>query len=297
MENLVAIDRGGSSVKYAKVSILGDITDVFSTKVDNENIENFYESITNIINELKNDKTIGIAISSPGSVDSNTKIIGGISAVPCIHDNDWLLRLEQETNLKCSVLNDANCALLAEVWMGNASDCRSALSFVIGSGIGGSIYTNGSISVGANLYGGEFGYMLFDQTRSVSDVVSTNALVNRVKSLGYDVNTGLDVFKYYDHNDSKVVEEVLSYYKDIAYVLYNLQHSIDPSTILLGGALSNREEIVQYITKYYNEIKNKLKMSDIDINLKTCKFNNNSNLLGAVKYFLDNKGDNNEAIL
>ena len=110
----------------------------------------------------------GVAISSPGAVDSDAGIIGGISAVPYIHH--FPIKAEWETmfgNL-VSVENDANCAALAEVWLGAAKDIQHALFIVIGSGIGGAVILNRQLFKGKNLFGGEFGYMLLDGENTLS---------------------------------------------------------------------------------------------------------------------------------
>ncbi len=289
MNNLFAIDIGGSAIKYARVDLDGNILTKGSINVNNDDLNEFLLSLTNLVNENKDDKTIGIAISSPGSVDSSTKLIHGASAVACIHENDWINKLELNTNLSASVINDANAALLAEVWMGNAKGLDNVISVVIGSGIGGGIYSGGKIIEGAQLYGGEFGYNIIrrdNQLITISELISTNALVLRIQKLGFDVDSGVDVFKLADSNFD-VANELDSYYMDLAIFIYNIAHNNDPDLILLGGGISSNPNIIENIKLKYHEIQKISNISDLKLNINTCKFNNDSNLLGATKFYLD----------
>ena len=78
-----------------------------------------------------------------------------------------------------SVENDANCAALAEVWLGAARDVQNALFIVIGSGIGGAVIVNRQLFKGKNLFGGEFGYMLLDAENTLSRLGSPVQVAER----------------------------------------------------------------------------------------------------------------------
>ncbi|MGL5020487.1 MAG: ROK family protein, partial [Mycoplasmatales bacterium] len=250
-ENILAIDIGGSCIKYALVNNNGQILNSNEHKTCNEDIDIFKRDMLKIINKFEELK--GIAISSPGAVDSTSKIIGGVSAVPCIHENEWVQELQKETGLNISIENDANCALLAEVWFGNAKQKNNVISVVIGTGIGGCILINGEIYKGNDLMAGEFGLQLInteDGLISTSRYLSTNALVNRVNKI-VNVSNGIDVFKLYDDDNKKVVKEVNEYFKELSVFIYNLQYTFNPDIILIGGAISNRSDLINKIKENY----------------------------------------------
>lgn len=90
------------------------------------------------VSELKKStwKFSGVAISSPGSVDTKTGIIYGLSAIEYIHRFEIRKELEALFGLRVSIQNDANCAALAEVWKGNAAEVSNSAFLIIGSGVG-----------------------------------------------------------------------------------------------------------------------------------------------------------------
>ena len=283
--NILAFDIGGSSIKYALVSSEGEVFESNDYKTSNEDIKIFKIDMLKIINKFKNLE--GIAISSPGAVDSTSKIIGGVSAVPCIHENEWVLELQKETGLNISIENDANCSLLAEVWLGNAKKKDNVISVVIGTGIGGCIQINGEIYKGNDLMAGEFGLQLINTENgliSTSRYLSTNALVNRVNKI-VNVSNGMEVFKLYDDENQKVVEEVNKYFKELCVFIYNLQYTFNPDVILIGGAISNRSDLISKIKENYKMLDEEFEGTISNLNIDTCHFKNDANLIGAVYNF------------
>ena len=139
MKYYIGIDVGGSSIKVALVDEKGNISHNWKAKTPTS-LERFYLLI------------------------DNTGIIGGSSALPYIHGPNIKKDLEIRTNLRVEMENDANCAALAEVWIGNASDVQDSMFVVSGTGIGGAVIKDKKIHRGVHLHGGEYGYeiMIFD---------------------------------------------------------------------------------------------------------------------------------------
>ena len=85
MSNYIVFDIGGSSVKWSIMSKMGDILTKDKIKVV-DSVDQFFEELSKIVNINKDNFNLkGIAISSPGAVDSITGIVGGASAIPYIH--------------------------------------------------------------------------------------------------------------------------------------------------------------------------------------------------------------------
>ena len=85
MKKYMVFDIGGSSVKASVMSEDGNILN--NTKINiAETIDEFFY---NLVKEVEKNKQVykleGIAISAPGTVDSVTGVIGGVSAIPYIH--------------------------------------------------------------------------------------------------------------------------------------------------------------------------------------------------------------------
>lgn len=290
----IALDIGGSAIKYGLLNQYGDVLEKGSIVTNNEDINKFISDIKDIILlYIKNEDIKGLACSFPGAVNQKTGFIEGISAVPCIHNINMRELLKQATGLEVSMENDANCSALAEGWIGSASEVDNFVSIVLGTGIGGSIVINKKILRGKNLHGGEFGFMQITDDKGQeglgniwSRVASTGALVRRVakrKGIQASELSGQLVFDMEKH-DNDVKEEVSEWFKLVAKGIYNIQYILDPDKILIGGGISVRNDFIDRVNNYLELMKNS--ESTLDIKVEKCKFANDANLIGALYNFL-----------
>lgn len=292
---IACIDIGGTSIKVGVLDNLGKIYYKDELKVYHE-IELFKDTIFKWIEDIKERYDIeGIAISSPGAVDSKVGIIGGASAIPCIHGPNWKEILFNKFNLKVSIENDANCAALAEAFNGAGKDIKDIMFVVCGTGIGGAIIHNGEIHHGKNLHGGEFGYMLMEEESgefyNFSEVASTMSFVRKVRKYYNDDSwDGKKVFQE-AKKGNKICEEVIDrFYLNLAKGIFNLQYIYDPDIILLGGAISEREDFVSEINNRLDYLLGKIKIAKVKPNIAICTHKKDANLIGALANFLGEHG-------
>src|SRR5699024_11932360 len=135
---LMAFDLGGTSVKYGTY-VKDELIDKGSF-ITPATLEELMEKMTTVID--KQEKIEGIAISAPGSVNQKDRVIEGISAIPYIHFTPIYDLFEKEFGLPVAIENDANCAGLCEVDRGAAKNGENIVFFVLGTGMGGSIFIN-----------------------------------------------------------------------------------------------------------------------------------------------------------
>lgn len=291
MENYLAIDVGGTALKIGLLTEEGEILESDSKKTP-KTLDAFYQIIEDTFHEYEGVK--GLALSLPGAVDSETGIIGGSSALDYIHGPNIKEELEKRLQIRVEMENDANCAALAEVWKGAASDVNDCCFIVSGTGIGGAVVKNKRIHKGQHLHGGEFGYMIADfnfetkEMKTWSDVGSTVAVVRAVaKAKGVDVASldGRDIFDHY-HEDSDYEKAVDKYYYVLANGIYNLQYAYDPQKIIIGGGISVRDDLLDEVNQRLDVIFHRFKHAKIRPVVLTCQYHNDANLLGALYHFL-----------
>lgn len=303
MEHYMVFDMGGTAVKYAVMNEKASILEKgeFSTPKDTlQTLLGIISNLTEMYGKTYNLK--GIGLSSPGAVNPNTGFIGGTSAIPYIHDIHMTKLIEEKTGLYATAENDANCAALAEGWIGAAKNVSYYACVVIGSGIGGSIVINQNILRGATLHGGEFGYMIVGNPLSDhplrttwSGIASTRALVadvERRKGMEAGSLNGKKVFELADRGDADACACIGEWYKKLAAGIYNVKYIVDPEKILIGGAVSKREEIIDGINRELALLKDEI--SDLHIEVEACRFDNNANLIGALFHHLKATGRNTE---
>lgn len=296
MRKFMVFDIGGSAVKWSVISEGGEFIESGKFNVPNDK-EGFFSKLSKTTNEMKDKFDVkGIAISAPGAVDSETGVIGGVSAIPYIHGPNFKEILKEATNLNAQLENDANCAALGECWLGAGKDNKDLAFVVCGSGIGGAIVKDKKIHGGIHKHGGEFGYCSITceldgepKFTSWSQAGSTTALAKKVAKLkGLEEGSldGVQVFDLFNKGDEIAVNEVNKYYFIMAVGIYNIQYTYDPEVIILGGAISERSEYVDEINKRLDALMNSDLEGTIKPVLKTCVFGNDANKLGALCNYL-----------
>lgn len=293
MSLYLAMDVGGTSIKYGVIDDEGNVSNQGKI-VTPDSLDKMYVEMEKIYHDL-NQEVEGLALSMPGAVDSEIGVIKGSSALDYIHGPNIKEDLQARLNLKVTLENDANCAALAEVWKGAASDVDDCMFIVSGTGIGGAVVKNRLIHRGKHLHGGEFGYMVAlndienDEYISWSEAGSTVAVVKAVaKELEVEPET-LDGKEIFDHASENPVYQkyVNQYFSVLAMGIYNLQYVYDPEKIVIGGAISARDDLLEQLEKHLDKIYTKIPHAKIRPQVVKCKFANQANLIGAVYNFIN----------
>lgn len=286
MKKYLACDIGGTFMKHG---IVGENAGIFkSGKIKTpKTLDGLLDGIEMLVQSQP--YIWGIAVSSPGAV-SDEGIIFGSSAITYLGGPNIKQLIAERTGLHVYLENDANCAGYAEVWNGAAKGKKNVLVMVVGTGIGGAVIKDGALYKGANLHGGEFGYMLLNSDFKDSDdvwsrVASTAALVKKVakiKQVDKDSLSGEQIFELAALGDQDCVQAIDEFYRLLAVGIYNLQYIFDPEVILIGGGISAREDLIANINMKLDRILEFVHLAKIKPKIDTCKFRQDANLLGAV---------------
>ncbi|MFC6180974.1 ROK family protein [Lactiplantibacillus daowaiensis] len=286
MQALGIIDIGGTSIKFATWNgqTIQDrhAIDTPATKAD------FFELVTMEVTKMKQQRKItGVAISSPGAVNKLTGVVEGASAIPYIHNFPIQAELSERFGLPVSMENDANCAALAELDSGAGKTANSLIFLVIGTGVGGAVIVNHQIWHGAHLFGGEFGFMMADETHILSELGTAPSAVKRYLAAHPDVPavSGKTLFELAANGDVAAQQEVQVLYHALAKAIYNLQYSFDPEKIVIGGAISNNAQLIPGINREIEAIRKQVKIASIKPDIVACQYHDEANLRGAVVDF------------
>lgn len=288
--SLAVFDIGGTAVKHG-VWKNGQLTkvDAFPTPQNYEGLLNkFRQTILQYEYPVE-----GVAISSPGAVDIATRQILGISAVDYLHHRPIFDELESYLNLPVTIENDANCAGIAEVELGAGRNAQNMVFVVIGTGVGGAIFIQRKLYKGTNLFGGEFGLMKSMDTQTFSKNGTLVKAANFYSEQTAKKVEGKDLFLLSKTGDSLAANCLNDMYQRIANNLYNIQVTLDPELIVLGGGVSKRSELAEEIASRLNNLLKEEQVEEIMPKIRCCEFQNDANLIGAAlnfeQTFLQNK--------
>ena len=292
--DLLVFDFGGTTVKYSvwQGSALVEPVASFPTPKT-------WEAAKATLLELKHSlaqryQLAGAAFSFPGVIDQANGQIVGLSAIEYIHNFPIKAELEALLGLPVAFENDANCAALAEVWTGVAKGLEDVLFVVPGTGIGGAVVLGGKIRHGAHLYGGEWGHIYLGGTdtdpghnwSAMATAVHMAERYCRAKELPDTAYSGREVFALAEQGDVIAQKEVATFYHYLSVGIFNLQVSLDPQAVVIGGAVSANPAVIERLA---NEINALMAHNHLNfhIDLRPCQYGNDANLIGAVKNYLD----------
>ncbi len=282
---ILSVDIGGSSVKYGIVNSNGELSERGSLPTP-ETLEGLYGLIEELFHQTGAE---GIALSCPGAVDCQTGYISGSSAVSYIHGPNIKADLSERLQTKVEMENDANCAALAEVWLGAAKSANDCCFVVCGSGIGGAVVKDRKIHHGAHLHGGEFGYMVINYDAKHTDIWSHHSNVAVVKKAEKELGEPLDGKKLFDGTETNAIYEKYAddFYTSMAVGMFNVQYMYDPEMIIIGGEISKRADILDQIERRMDLLLVNIPEAHIRPVIRKSQFGNQANLIGAAYHYMN----------
>jgi len=285
--NILAIDIGGTMIKYGLVSFDGKIlsTDKIETEAE-KGLENILNKIDNIFKRYKENNPVGIAVSGTGQINGMIgKVIGGNPIIPNWIGTNLVKILEEKYNLPAVLENDVNCVALGEKWIGAGKDLSNFICLTIGTGIGGGIILNNQLFRGENFVAGEFGHILIKKGE-FEQFASTTALIRLVKERTGKILNGKEIF---DLEKKEIVEyqEVISeWIENLTDGLSSIIYCFNPANIILGGGVIGQGEPLIYRIKnsLFKKIGPQFKEK---LNIIQAKLGNNAGMIGASYLLLE----------
>ncbi len=289
----LALDIGGSAIKYAHVQHDGTFIEKGDVPTPKDTLDNLLDEIHKIF--LKYPTSKGIGISMPGIIDVDNGIAHTGGALLYIKDCPFQNLVSEKCNVPVTIGNDAKCAGYAELGYGSLRGVSDAVALILGTGIGGCIIKDGKVHNGKHFSAGEVSSIMtnrndpFGHASCFAMVNGTRGLLHRVQEqLGKDVvMNGKEIFELANAGDTKVCQAIDLFCLDLAVQIFNLQAIFDPEKIAIGGGISKQPMLLEGIirnlkTGYQNN-------PGIPIpfpNVVVCEYGNDANLLGAFYQFL-----------
>ncbi|WP_179298810.1 ROK family protein [Evansella halocellulosilytica] len=289
---LLTIDIGGTFTKFGLVSTEGVLTERQEHPTPDTSRQ-FLSIVDAYFQQQRNRLTIqGIAISHPGSASESGEV-HGYSAVPFLHEGNFRERVEHYFQLPTTIENDANCVALGEMWNGAAKGLSTFACIVCGTGIGGSIVINRQLHKGANLHGGEFGYVPLSNTTNEefhtwSEIGSSSALTRRLRQTApfYENWTGPLVFEHAgDHEQAK--ESINIFFRTLATGVFAIQYMIDPEEIIIGGGITRQASFMEKLTAHLDILFDAKPFAKIRPKVSVCHHLDKAQLFGAAYVWME----------
>lgn len=195
------------------------------------------------------DCTIGIGI--PGTINPNSGRVQNANTTGLI-GHPFQQDLETLLGRPIAMENDANCFTLAEARQGAARDHGLVFGIIMGTGCGGGISIGGRIHNGRHRIGGEWGHFAVDPAGERCYCGNRGCVETKISGGGvaraFSRRTGktltmaqiTDGYRRGDPQCTVVFEQFLD---DFGRCLGGLISTLDPDAVVLGGGLSNIDEL------------------------------------------------------
>lgn len=197
------------------------------------------------------EKPFTVGIGFPGStVPATGRVVK--SSIRCLKDRPFRRDIETLLGRDVSMDNDANCFTLAESLGGAARNYRFVFGVILGTGCGGGICIDNRIHAGRNGVAGEWGHFVVDPHGLECFCGNRGCLETLI------AGSGLMRSFYHRYGEHLTVEQILEgrvsgdhrcedlfeqFLDDFGRCVGGLISTIDPDVIVLGGGLSNIDEL------------------------------------------------------
>jgi fructokinase len=253
----IGIALGGTKVEA--IVIDNDENEIFRKRMSNGK-EKGYENVLQIIKSLYQDcvakinqanHTLGLGL--PGAFDKETEVMKNCANIPCLVGKDFRTDLEKTLGHKIKIENDANCFALAEAVIGAGRGHDLVFGVILGTGCGGGLVYKGEVIKGLNDSFGEWGHSTLNYVNgpewaggirgAVEAYISGSGVESRYSEKFNEELSMSDIVYNYRNNGERATEIMDSFFEHFAIAMSNLIKFYDPEVIVIGGGLSNVDEI------------------------------------------------------
>ena len=250
MKKYLAIDIGGTTIKYGLIDQEGTLLEAHETPTQAHlGGPHILATVKGFVGEYKEKEGIvGVCISSAGMVDPDKgEIFYAGPQIPNYAGTQFKKEIESDFDLPCEIENDVNCAGLAEAISGSGKGSKIAVCLTIGTGIGGCLIVDGQVFHGFSNSACEVGYLHLPDG-AFQDLASTTALVQYVADCHGDDPAqwnGRRIFKEATEGNRHCIAGIDRMVGYLGQGLANICYVVNPEVVILGGGIMGQEAILK----------------------------------------------------
>ncbi len=193
--------------------------------------------------------TIGVGI--PGTIHPQKQVVQNANTTS-LRDRPFQADIEGLLGRPVGMDNDANCFTLAEVVSGAAQGYGLVFGMILGTGCGGGLCIDGKIHRGRHLIAGEWGHFSIDPGGErcwcgnpgciETKLSGTGVAKHYHRKFGEQIKFETIVTRH-RQQDPRATDIFDQFLEDFGRCVGGLISLLDPDAIVIGGGLSNIEEL------------------------------------------------------
>ncbi len=253
--NRIGIDLGGTKIEG--IILNSNSKEIFRKRLKTHQekgyeqllftIAQFYTEMADFIDN----KPHTFGIGTPGAINKISSVIKNAN-ITCMNGKNFIADLEKLIKRKFGRQNDSNCFAIAEANFGAGRGKKRVFGAILGTGIGGGYIYNGKLITGLQSIAGEWGHSIIHsigptcycgKIGCVETFISGKGIENRYLELWKEAIPMEEVVRRYHFGEDKASVVMADFFINFGKAFSNLITILDPDIIILGGGLSNIEEL------------------------------------------------------
>ena len=260
----IGVDWGGTKIEVAILDNDGNIVWRQRQPTPKEDYAGCIETLRSLINladqEVAKKTNVGIGI--PGTLSPATGLVKNANST-WLNGRPLDKDISEALDRPVRITNDANCLALSEAVDGSGKEATTVFAVIVGTGVGGGISINKMVYAGRGLIGGEWGHNPLPwptideipgnpcwcgQHGCIETYVSGTGLSREYKKLTQKTLTSEQIIGAMRAGETQATVAFETLKNRLARGLASVVNLLDPDVIVLGGGLSNVDEIYQGLT-------------------------------------------------
>ncbi len=261
----IGVDLGGTKIEAAALAPDGQIAvrERIATPGDYSSLLEALPALIRRVEAAVGAAPGRVGIGMPGSLSPVTGRVRNANST-WLNGQPFLEDITGALGQPVRVANDANCFALSEATDGAAAGGKVVFGAILGTGCGGGVVVNGKVIEGVNGIGGEWGHtplpwpqpdeLPFEKDwcgrpGCLETWIAGRAGLERWAPAVLGRKLGArDIVAAARAGDAKAQECLDRLYDRIARALAVIMDIIDPDVIVIGGGLSNIDELYEGVT-------------------------------------------------
>lgn len=263
----IGIDLGGTKIEAVILDPDGKILERERTPTHAEQpyeriVQRLGDFILGRVSKVK-DKPFTLGMGTPGAISKKTGLLKN-SNTTTLNGMPFKEDLEKHIGRSIAIENDANCFAMAEAEAGAGQGYEVVFGVIMGTGCGGGIVFNGKVHTGLMAIGGEWGHHTINYKNGPECFTGKKGCAE-----GYISGSGLqalfekqfgmkkdfkDIVHDWRSGEARYNEFMEAFFQHFGIAMSNLINILDPDVIVLGGGLSNVDELytrgVEQVAQY-----------------------------------------------
>jgi len=260
----IGIDLGGTKTE---IVVLGENLEEQHRKrvaTPAQDYQAILKTIGDLVFEADNkfQASLPVGIGTPGAISPESGLLRNSNTL-CMNGKAFRQDIQAILKRDVRIENDANCFTLSEAHMGAAKSARVVFGVIIGTGTGGGLVIDQYLISGAHKIAGEWGHnplpwhgtldgdsdCYCGKSNCIETYLSGPGMAKRFEQRYQRRLTSKEIVTGAAQGDTDCRAALDNYFDQLARSLAIVVNIIDPDCIVLGGGMSNIDEIYRQIPR------------------------------------------------